>query len=180
MFDGSSYLIRKNPAALIRAFIASGLGAHGWRLLLKTKHLFDRPVEGYALEALASQSDGVVLVNASFLQGEVASLITSCDIYASPHCSEGFGLTIAEAMSAGKPVVVTDFGGSTDFVDATCGYPVLAHPWRLEADFGHYTRGGEWARVDEPALAQALLVAAAAIERGDDVVARAGRQRRVG
>ncbi len=177
VFDGSSYLVRKNPAALVRAFVASGLGKRGWSLVLKTKHLFDRPAEGRELEALAGRSEGVVLVNASLPQSEVTSLIASCDVYASPHCSEGFGLTIAEAMAAAKPVVVTDFGGSTEFVDTSCGYPVLAHPWKLEADFGHYTKDGVWARVDEAALAQALLAAAAAIEHGDGTIPEAARHR---
>ena len=177
VFDGSSYLVRKNPAALVRAFVASGLGKRNWTLVLKTKHLFDRPVEGRELEALVGASQGVVLVNASLLQSEVTSLIATCDVYASPHCSEGFGLTIAEAMSAAKPVVVTDFGGSTEFVDTTCGYPVLAHPWRLETDFGHYTKDGAWARVDEAALAQTLLAAAAAVEQGDGTIPDAARRR---
>ena len=38
-FDGASYLRRKNPTALVRAFHRSGLAARGWRLCLKTKNL---------------------------------------------------------------------------------------------------------------------------------------------
>ena len=176
-FDGASYLVRKNPAALVRAFEASGLERRGWSLVLKTKHLFDRADEGRGLQALARQSKGVLLLNASMSHAEMTDLAALCDIYASPHCSEGFGLTIAEAMAAGKPVVVTDFGGSREFVDATCGYPVRAHPWRLQEDFGHYTKGGEWARIDEPALAEALQAAAAAVERGDRTIPDAARRR---
>ncbi|MBL7405566.1 glycosyl transferase family 1, partial [Escherichia coli] len=48
-FDGSSYLARKNPHALIRAFRAAGLGQAGWQLVLKTKHVFDLPEEGKKL-----------------------------------------------------------------------------------------------------------------------------------
>ena len=167
-FDGSSYLIRKNPAALIRAFAASGLAARGWTLLLKTKHLMDRVEEGAALRALADATSDVALIDRTMSEEELGALLQAADIYASPHCSEGFGLTIAEAMAAGKSVVATDFGGSRDFLDASRGYPVTAHPWRLEEDFGHYTSGGEWARIDEAALADALLAAAEAIETGDD------------
>ncbi|ATE64047.1 glycosyltransferase [Rhizorhabdus dicambivorans] len=167
VFDGSSYLVRKNPAALVRAFSASGLAEEGWSLLLKTKHLHDRPEEGEAFRALAEGSEGVVLIDRSMAADELAELTALADLYASPHCSEGFGLTIAEAMAAGKPVVATDFGGSRDFVDASVGWPVKAHPWRLDQDFGHYTEGGEWARIDEPALTTALIRAARAIEAGD-------------
>ena len=151
-FDGSSYLVRKNPAALVRAFAASGLAARGWSLLLKTKHLLDRPEEGAALQSLVDATEGVVLMDRSMTADELAELLATADIYASPHCSEGFGLTVAEAMAMGKPVVATDFGGTRDFLDAESGWPVRAHPWTLDQDFGHYTSGGSWARVDEPAL----------------------------
>jgi glycosyltransferase involved in cell wall biosynthesis/tetratricopeptide (TPR) repeat protein len=171
VFDGSSYLVRKNPSALVRAFAASGLATNGWVLVLKTKHLMDRPEEGAALRDLAVETDGVTLIDRTLSADELQQLWALADIYASPHCSEGFGLTIAEAMAAGKPVVATDFGGSTDYLDAASGYPVRARPWTLTQDFGHYTQGGTWARIDEPALAAALVKAA----KGGDAIGRAAR-----
>jgi glycosyltransferase involved in cell wall biosynthesis len=177
VFDGSSYLVRKNPAALVRAFSASGLAAQGWSLLLKTKHLNDRPEEGEAFRALVEASEGVELIDRSMSSEELAELMALADIYASPHCSEGFGLTIAEAMAAGKSVVATDFGGSRDFLDASVGWPVKAHPWRLEQDFGHYTEGGDWARIDEPALSATLIRAAEAVAKGGDGLGAAAQAR---
>ena len=169
--------MRKFPAALIRAFSASALAARGWSLILKTKHLHDRPEEGEAFRALAEATEAVVLIDRSMSADELGELLAATDIYASPHCSEGFGLTIAEAMAAGKPVVATDFGGSRDFLDATSGWPVKWHPWRLEQDFGHYTEGGDWARIDEPALTATLIRAAEAIECGHDSKGAAARKR---
>jgi len=177
IFDGSSYLVRKNPAALVRAFAASGLAARGWSLVLKTKHLLDRPEEGAALQSLADGTEGVVLMDRSMTADELAELLATADIYASAHCSEGFGLTVAEAMAMGKEVVATDFGGTRDFLDAESGWPVRAHPWTLDQDFGHYTSGGSWARVDEPALSHALTVAADAVEAGDAGKSEAARRR---
>ena len=177
VFDGSSYLVRKNPEALVRAFSASELAMRGWSLILKTKHLHDRPEEGHAFRALAAATEGVVLIDRSMSADELGELLTAADIYASPHCSEGFGLTIAEAMAAGKPVVATDFGGSRDFLDAADGWPVKWHGWTLERDFGHYRAGGEWARVDEPALTATLIRAADAIEAGTDTKGTAARER---
>ena len=43
-------------------------------------------------------------------------LIVSCDAYVSLHRSEGFGITMAEAMLLGKPVVATDYSGNIDFM----------------------------------------------------------------
>jgi hypothetical protein len=177
IFDGSSYLVRKNPHALVRAFAASGLGDAGWTLLLKTKHLMDRPEDGAAFRALAEATDNVLLIDRSLPAGGLEELVAAADIYASPHCSEGFGLTIAEAMAAGKPVVATDFGGSTDHLDAGTGYPVKARRWTLDRDFGHYKKDGEWARIDEPALSAALRQAARDVDAGDTTKGDAARAR---
>ena len=45
------------------------------------------------------------------------SLRSSIDIVLSPHRSEGFGLVLAEAMRAGKPVIATGWSGNLDFMD---------------------------------------------------------------
>ena len=160
-FDASSYLIRKNPAALAVAFDASGLWREGWRLVLKTKNLEHSPEsEARELAVLAGKIAGVLLVNRAMGAAELQALNSIADIYASSHCSEGFGLTIAEALAAGKTVVATDFGGSRDFLDETVGFPVEAHAIELDRDYGAYKRGVVWARVDEGHLAKRLREAA--------------------
>ncbi|PYD46337.1 glycosyltransferase, partial [Novacetimonas pomaceti] len=176
IFDGASYLVRKNPDGLIRAFAASGLAEKGWTLVLKTKHLYDRPEAGKALADLVARTPGVRILEVSLYTDEVMSLIAAADIYASPHCSEGFGLTVAEAMAVGKPVVATDYSGTTDFLDSGCGYPVPATLWTLEENHGHYLAGHGWAKVDESALAGALVKAAADITSGDTSVGVAAKK----
>lgn len=175
IFDGASYLIRKNPEALIRAFASSGLERAGWTLLLKVKHLNDRPEAGKALADLAGSVPGTMLVDISLSADEVLQLLTAADIYASPHCSEGFGLTVAEAMAVGKPVVATDFGGTRDFLSSGTGYPVAWDPFTLEEDHGHYLEGHSWAKIDEDALGKALVKAARAVESGDSTIGSAAR-----
>jgi glycosyltransferase involved in cell wall biosynthesis len=165
-FDGSSYLARKNPHALIRAFRASGLEREGWQLVLKTKHLFDIPTEGSSLMELIGNSSSIKVIDQPLTRAEFQQLFTLADIYASSHSSEGFGLTIAEAMAMGKIVVATDYGGTRDFLDATCGFPVRAEIATLAQDIGPYRKGGKWALVDEAALAQALRDAAVAVRTG--------------
>lgn len=175
IFDGASYLVRKNPEALVRAFDASGLSRDGWVLALKTKHLYDRAEYGASLASLCKTVYGVLIIEASMSTDEVMNLISAVDIYASSHCSEGFGLTVAEAMAASKIVVATDFGGTRDFLNDGCGYPVLANPWVLDEDHGHYLKGHGWAKVDEAALADALVTAAGNVEMGDRTLGEAAR-----
>ncbi len=155
-FDASSYLARKNPAALLRAFDRSGLVRTGWRLLLKTKHLAEAGRDGEALAEAAALCRGAQLLDRPLGLGAARALLEMADVYASPHASEGFGLTVAEAMALGKPVVASDFGGSTDILDAHSGFPVRCAPWVLPADTGAYAAGTTWGLVDEDALAGAL------------------------
>lgn len=176
VFDGASYLIRKNPAALVRAFAASCLAERGWRLVLKTKNLFDAAADGWALQRLAEDTGGVVLIDRSLDAETLGELMRASDIYASPHCSEGFGLTIAEAMAMGKVVVATDFGGSRDFVCPETAFTVRYDPQVLDRDGPVYHQGAVWAKVDERHLADCLLRAAGMVVGGDDSLGRAARR----
>lgn len=176
-FDGSSYLVRKNPEALVRAFGASGLAAKGWRLVLKTKNLTDWPEQAAALSRLVSATLGAQLIDRQMSLESMSALFEAADIYASPHRSEGFGLTVAEAMAMAKPVVATDYGGTRDFLDPACGYPVRAETVRLKETYGAYTKGGQWGEVDEAAFAAALAEAAARIDAGDHAMGERARAR---
>ncbi len=168
VFDGSSGITRKNPAGLIKAFALSRLASEGWQLVVKSKHL-RRSEEGRAIIDLAGQHRSIVLIDAAMEEARLRQLFALCDIYASPHRSEGFGLSIAEAMAMGKNVVATDFGGCRDFHDASCGFPIAATQETLEDDVGPYRRGGAWAQVSETAIAQALVDAATACDRNHGV-----------
>ena len=176
-FDASSYLARKNPLALVHAFGRSGLAGSGWHLVLKTKHLDQAGADGLLLAGAVAGCPGALLVDQSFGASAARALLEMADVYASPHASEGFGLTIAEAMALGKPVVASDFGGSTDILDAGSGFPVACTPWALPEATGAYAQGTVWGRVDEAALTEALLRAARLTEPERAALAARARQR---
>jgi glycosyltransferase involved in cell wall biosynthesis len=176
-FDASSYLARKNPFALIRAFARSCLADSGWRLVLKTKHISGSPGEGKRLQEDACGFPGVILIDRSMNTAAMGELMGAADVYASPHCAEGFGLTIAEAMAMGKIVVATDYGGSRDFLDGTCGFPVNYRLEELDVDHGPYARGAVWAQVDEDHLTDSLIRAAELSRCGDFSLGDAAQHR---
>ena len=102
----------------------------------------------------------VMVIDELLTHPEMMALQACCDVFLSLHRSEGFGLNIAECMGQGKCVIATDYSGSTDFLDETCGAPV---GYKLVAvKPGEYVGGQDqhWAEpnVDEAA---ALLVRAA-------------------
>ena len=55
---------------------------------------------------------------------KVTGLTAVSDCYISLHRSEGFGLTIAEALALGKPTIATGYSGNLTFMDAKGSYLV--------------------------------------------------------
>lgn len=62
-----------------------------------------------------------VLQQCSFIEEldrkKITALFQECDVFVSTAIAETFGLSVAEALMCGKPVVVTDSGGINDFVE---------------------------------------------------------------
>jgi hypothetical protein len=65
-----------------------------------------------------------MVINQFLARDEMDQLLSSTDVFVSLDRSEGFGFGAAEALAAGKAVVATDYGGTTDFATEDTGYPV--------------------------------------------------------
>ncbi len=64
-----------------------------------------------------------------------SDLYNKCSVYVQPSASEGFGLEIIEAMSYGRPVIVSDGAGAADCVtDGEDGFVVPKKDARALAD----------------------------------------------
>ncbi|CAO3441320.1 glycosyltransferase [Azospirillum endophyticum] len=147
LFDAASNVTRKNPAGLIHAYrIAFPDSSSGTLLIIKAKKLVDG--ERRALEALAGGRPDIRIVNEAWTAERTSALMAACDAYVSLHRAEGFGLTVAEAMACGKPVIVTAFSGTMDITTPDTAYLVPCRPLTLEADDGYYRRGTVWADPD--------------------------------
>ena len=69
-------------------------------------------------------------------------MIAACDCYVSLHRSEGFGLTVAEAMLLGKPVIATRYGGTLEFMNDDNAYLVDWEPTEVgEGAYPYPPRG---------------------------------------
>jgi len=62
--------------------------------------------------------------SADNLPRSLVSLYHSAHCFVFPSLGEGFGLTMAEAMATGLPVIYTPWSSLTDLADETCAYPV--------------------------------------------------------
>jgi glycosyltransferase involved in cell wall biosynthesis len=154
VFDVHSHLPRKNPAAAIAAFRRAFPNGTAVRLVLKSVNAAADP-EGYAeLRELAAGAP-IDFHDGYWDADEVRDLFAACDAYVSLHRSEGTGLTIAEAMAAGKPVIATDWSGNTDFADSSNSYPVAYELATVARNVGPYRAGEIWA---EPEVAHAAAL----------------------
>jgi glycosyltransferase involved in cell wall biosynthesis len=154
-FDWLSVEERKNPVGLIQAYsraFAPGDGAH---LVIKTINGDRRGAQLEKLRLLADRPDITVLDG--YLDWlETRALMELSDCYASLHRSEGFGLTLAEAMALGKPVVATGWSGNIDFMDASVAHLVPAELVPIPDTVPVYGGTGRWADPDLDAAARAL------------------------
>lgn len=48
---------------------------------------------------------------------QLNELYNECDVYVSPTRAEAFNLPVLESLACGKPVIVTNFGGQTDYIE---------------------------------------------------------------
>jgi glycosyltransferase involved in cell wall biosynthesis len=152
MFDYLSTVQRKNPIGLIEAFKSAFAVGEGPRLLLKTINAPLRPMdEEHVLWAADGRPD-IHVIDRSLSGEQRDGLIEGCDCYVSLHRSEGFGLTLAEAMAVGKPVIATGYSGNLEFMDEQNSYLLDYELARVGAECEIYPPEGEWA---EPSVEHA-------------------------
>ncbi|MDN6885963.1 glycosyltransferase family 4 protein [Variovorax sp. CAN2819] len=116
-FHMVSVMERKNPLGLIRAFKTAFRDDESVTLVLKTSFGDRHPVQFQELRDAAADSPAIRIIDEVLSSDEVLSLMNACDAYVSLHRCEGLGLTMAEAMLMGKPVIATAFSGNMDFMN---------------------------------------------------------------
>lgn len=145
VFDATSGIERKNPHCLVDAFDAAFSDQGPVRLILKVSNTDKDPDFSAYLEALTKRNPRCLVLREKLLPDELAGLVGTVNCYASPHRTEGFGLTVAEAMALGVPVIATDYGGTADFVTDEVGYPLRYRLTEIDRDHGPYAKGAIWA-----------------------------------
>jgi glycosyltransferase involved in cell wall biosynthesis len=165
-FSLASSFVRKNPLAAIAAFRAA-FGTQPNRILvLKVSHADHWPADLALLRAAIADAPNIRLETRLLPAADSHALTACADMVLSLHRSEGFGLVPAEAMLLGKPVIATDWSGTTDFIDQQSGVPV---PYRLvparDPRGVFEAPGAVWAEADVGQAAASLMDLAARPER---------------
>lgn len=151
-FHMASVMERKNPLGLISAFKMAFRPDEPVTLVLKTSFGERHPVQFQKLLAAAANTPSIIVINEVFSSEDVLSLMNACDAYVSLHRSEGLGLTMAEAMLMGKPVIATAFSGNMDFMNDENSLLVSYERVKVGKPIPPYDAELEWA---EPSVEHA-------------------------
>lgn len=161
-FDARSSVERKNPMAAVLAFISAFPKDHTARFILKTtpvepSHWGDPNKQMDAIRRLAIKDARIIIDERMLPFTELLSLIKRADCMVSPHRAEGFGCIPAYAHWYARPVIATDYSGTTDVCSAQTSHPVA---YKLIQTRHNETitplTNAYWADIDVEALANTL------------------------
>lgn len=155
-FDMLSVLERKNPLGLIAAFKRAFPSPGEATLVIKMINEDKRCLEMEKLRYAVRGRPDIILKGGYLSSLEHATLTALSDCYVSLHCSEGFGLTIAEAMALGRPTIATGYSGNLDFMTEENSFlcPYRLRPVGPERE--PYPAAATWAEPETQAAAELL------------------------
>lgn len=162
VFDAASSAERKNPLAAVRAFLNAFPNERDKQLIIKTTPVTanawgDPNGQMRAIRKLAAKDPRIVILEEHLPFRNLLSLINSCDCIVSPHRAEGFGYIPAYGLWYEKPVIATDYSGTTDFCTPDTAFPI---PYRMvqakPAEIITKLPDATWADIDIRALAETM------------------------
>ena len=151
-FDYNSCYERKNPEAVLRAFALAFAEKPDVHLVIKTNGFEKNQDKVKRLSEFAQElgiSEKTKFVNEHMTKNALMELINAADVYISLHRGEGMGLGMLEAMALAKPVIATNYGGNTEFMNKDNSLLVdygWMHPENL--DYKAYQKVEQWADPD--------------------------------
>lgn len=148
---------RKNPTAVVEAFTTAFAPGEGPALVLKSINGRDwKPQQVDSLLALAGGREDIILRDGYVSASERDSYVAACDCYVSLHRSEGLGLTMAEAMACGKPVIATGYSGNLEFMSEENSHLVPYILVEIPETHWAHAPGAQWAEPDVDAAARLM------------------------
>jgi glycosyltransferase involved in cell wall biosynthesis len=156
-FDYDSVFRRKNPLAVVAAFRQAFPDRAGVVLYIKTTNAERHAAEDESLRSAVGDRANIVIRDAYVTTDDYFSMLDACDCYVSLHRSEGFGLTVAEAMALGKPVISTAYSSTLEFANESNSFLVPARIVEVDDGAPPYPSHSRWAEPDVSAAADQMV-----------------------
>jgi glycosyltransferase involved in cell wall biosynthesis len=148
-FDSFSFVQRKNPLSLIRAF-REAFPQGGAQLLLKTQNRtrVSDPAQRTIwakIDALTAGDPRFRILDETMDRAALLALTAGADAYLSLHRAEGWGFGMIEAMALGVPVLATGTSGNLAYCDDSTAWLVPAQDVApAPQDYMFTPEGGLW------------------------------------
>ena len=156
-FDFDSWLTRKNPLAVVEAFLrAFPSDRDDVRLLIKSSNGDRYPRELLSLLETTSKDPRIMVRDEIIEKPHFTALQRCCDAYVSLHRSEGFGLALAECMAMGIPVIATQWSGNLEFMDTDNSVLIPCVTKRVGTGEYPHADGAYWADPSVTVAAEAM------------------------
>lgn len=160
-FDPQSDSVRKNPLAVVRAFLMALRGEERAHLVIKMHNCAVAGAELPIVEAIRQAAAGhprVHVLAKHLSYPYLLGLYSCCDVFVSLHRAEGLGLGPMEAMALGKCVIATGFSGNMTYMDNTnaclVGYRLIPAEGEIPVYRELARDGAVWADPDEDQAAR--------------------------
>lgn len=157
IFDYLSVFNRKNPIGLIEAHKLAFPEGDGPNLVIKSINSDKDCANRERLRYLIDDRKDIYLIEDYMSRAQLTALINECQAYISLHSSEGYGLTLAEAMSLGKPVIATGYSGNLDFMNSNNSILIDYSLEVIGPDSHPYSENSNWAKPDLSQAAKELV-----------------------
>ena len=150
-FDYLSSYNRKNPEAILCAIAEEFPDEAGVVLIVKTnnsnrfeekEHNFLNKIKNLGLNGR------VVVINDPLSRNGFMTLLNAMDCYISLHRGEGLGLGILEALALNKPVIATNYGGNSEYMNNPLAMAVPYSMIPANDDYEPYKNVKFWAEPD--------------------------------
>jgi len=157
-FDYLSSYNRKNPEAILTALAEAFPNKSDTVFVVKTNNgsKFEEK-ENCFIRKLTTLglNDRVIIVKDQLSRNGFMTLLNAMDCYISLHRGEGLGLGILEALALKKPVIATNYGGNSEYMNNPLAYSVPYSMVPANDDYGPYKNVKLWA---EPDIKQAIFL----------------------
>ncbi|MCS7000905.1 MAG: glycosyltransferase [Candidatus Kapabacteria bacterium] len=122
---GTTY--RKGFDILLEAYVRAFTAADDVCLVVKdcgTRSYYQGQTAEELIAKVRSMPNApeILYTDVDLSEEQMAQLYRACDVFVAPYRGEGFCMPALEAMACGLPVVVTEGGGTDDFVDEVVGW----------------------------------------------------------